>query len=54
MNKDILNLFKTAEVKAQVLVILAVIWLVPIILAYFMAVYLILRPANYLIGLLKK
>ena len=54
MNKEILNLFTSSATKAQVLVIVGVLWLLPIILAYFLAEYFILRPANYLIGLLRK
>jgi len=54
MNKEILNLFKSSEIKAQILAIVAVIWLVPVIIAYFMAVFIMVRPLNYLIGLFKK
>tara|TARA_R100000541_G_C1879086_1_gene82045 strand:- start:764 stop:934 length:171 start_codon:yes stop_codon:yes gene_type:complete len=54
MNKEILNLFTSSETKAQVLVIVGVIWLLPIIIGYFLAILLFIRPINYLIGLRNK
>jgi hypothetical protein len=46
--------FKGADWSAKIFAVLGIIILTPLVMAYFLFAYLILKPMNYLLGLRKK
>tara|TARA_R100000231_G_scaffold359_1_gene607 strand:+ start:2795 stop:2950 length:156 start_codon:yes stop_codon:yes gene_type:complete len=50
--KQIFN--KDASIEANIFAVIALIWLLPVIVAYFFVVYCVVKPITKLVGRIKK
>jgi hypothetical protein len=54
MNKEMLEVFSSAELAVRVFVILGIIWVLPLIILFFLSHYFIVRPIKFVLKKFKK
>ena len=54
MNKEMLEVFSSAELAVRVFVILGIIWVLPLIISFFLSHYFIVRPIKLVLKKFKK
>ena len=54
MNKEMLEMFSSAELAVRIFALIGIIWVSPLIILFFLSHYFIVRPIKFVLKKFKK